>query len=541
MTEPEAEAQNGAIDTRYGRLRIPGGEDVISRFLARCGEWGWDEAGFIASALPERARVLDVGAYLGTFGLGLSIRKRLGFLCLVEANQKILPLLRQNIQANATCPTAVVSAMVCGPDLSTRPGRGDPNNLGSASFASDAEGDPVADSPEHALALSQIRAQYGHFDLIKLDVEGMERDILHADQDYLSRGEATLWIECNESAKSLLAAELALSWGLASWYFAFPSHNPDNFLAEYEPIFPWAYEAGLLVAPKNEPRMDAELQAHNCILRPIVSVADLREAMWFTPRWLPRELAHAETAQLAAMAGRALLKQSPDDFLSRPSVRSRPIDLDRSEAEEVPADMRDPLARERRRCAALEAGFASAEKVALERLWELNQERKRREIVETELVEAEKLSFARLAQLNEERGRREAAEAGRAQAESLAAEATRARSELLAERAEELADERKRREAAEQMLAGANALALARLAELGAERERADATERKLQEAHAQIAGEDVEKGGRPQFQPGKIGDRAPRTASPPGRLRKTVGSSLRGLMRRLGWTTRPV
>lgn len=302
MSEPEAEARNGALDTRYGRLSIPGGGDVISRFLARCGEWGWDETGFVASALPERARVLDVGAYLGTFGLGLSLRKRLGFLCLVEANREILPLLRENIQENATCPAAVVSAMVGGADLALRPGRGDPKNLGSTSFASDAEGDPVTDFPERALALAQLRAQYGHFDLIKLDVEGMERDVLYADRDYLSRGEATLWIECNETANSLRAAELALSWRLPTWYFAFPSHNPDNYRAEREPIYPWAYEAGLLVAPRIPPAMDAQLQAHNCILRPIGGIAELKEAMWFTPRWLPRELAHADFAQVAAAA-----------------------------------------------------------------------------------------------------------------------------------------------------------------------------------------------------------------------------------------------
>ena len=98
MIQTRTETESAAIDTRYGRLSIPGGDDVVSQFLVRCGEWGWDEVGFVASTLPERARVLDIGAYLGTFGLGLSARKQLGFLCLVEANPRILPLLRANIQ-----------------------------------------------------------------------------------------------------------------------------------------------------------------------------------------------------------------------------------------------------------------------------------------------------------------------------------------------------------------------------------------------------------------------------------------------------------
>jgi|SRR5271166_50352 len=526
MIQSNTETESAATDTRYGRLSIAGGDDVVSQFLVRFGEWGWDEVGFVASTLPEWARVLDVGAYLGTFGLGLSIRKHLGFLCLVEANPRILPLLRANIQTNAACPTAVVSAMVSGAHISLRPRRGDPKDLGSASVGSDAEGDFAAGLPEPALTLSQLSAQYGHFDLIKLDVEGMERDILYANRDYLSRGDATLWIECNQTSKSLRAAELALSWRLPSWYFAFPSHNPDNFRAELEPIYPWAYEAGLLLAPKIPPTMDADLKNHNCILQPIGSVTDLEEAMWFTPRWLPRELAHAGVAQMAAAAGRALLKQSRDNFLPERSTGGIFLNVDRSEGEEI-ADMSDPLTRERRRREVVEAGFASAEKVALERLSELTLERRRREVVEAGLLQAEKLALERLAQLNEERRRREAAETQRAQAEKLAAKAALDESVMLAAHLDKLTEERKRREVAEQLLASANAHALARLAELGAERERADAAERKLEDARAQAAvGRETNSG---------------RIPARPGRAHKAAGSVLRRLMRRLRWSARSI
>jgi hypothetical protein len=67
MTDAEVIISHDAVETRYGQLRIPGGEDVISLFLARYGEWAWDETGFVASVLTEGARVLDAGAYVGTF------------------------------------------------------------------------------------------------------------------------------------------------------------------------------------------------------------------------------------------------------------------------------------------------------------------------------------------------------------------------------------------------------------------------------------------------------------------------------------------
>src|SRR5262249_13988082 len=77
-----AQPENGLpeIVTRYGVLTVPNtSTDVIGRFLARYGEWAWDEVSFLAPLLPNGAHVLDVGAFVGTFGLGLALRRELGF------------------------------------------------------------------------------------------------------------------------------------------------------------------------------------------------------------------------------------------------------------------------------------------------------------------------------------------------------------------------------------------------------------------------------------------------------------------------------
>ena len=164
------------------------------------------------------------------------------------------------------------------------------------------------------MTLRELRERHGEFDIIKLDVEGMNAKYFSA-TPITSRGAATIWVECNEDARSLDVADLLLSWGLDVYYFAFPSHNPDNFgLAK--PILPWAYEAGLLAVPKMIPIMlSAELLSHRCILHRITSRAELEEAMWFTPRWLPDDLANADEATLAAVAGRALSGQARPSFL----------------------------------------------------------------------------------------------------------------------------------------------------------------------------------------------------------------------------------
>jgi FkbM family methyltransferase len=446
------------IDSRYGRLAATGDQDIVGRFLMRCGEWAWDETSFVASVLPENARVLDVGAFLGTFGLGLALRERLDFLCLVEANPTILPLLQTNIDSNVTLHATVINAMVTGAPARPRAGLTDPTNLGATSFADEAAAPQSAMLPERAMTLAELRAEYGDFDLIKLDVEGMEQEILRGDCEHLARGDTTLWVECNECPQSLDLAKMLLSWGLGVYYFAFPSHNPDNFRGEDEPIFPWAYEAGLLVAPRTPPQLDATLIAHGCILRPVKTVEDLREALWRTPRWLPAELAHADAPELAAAASRALRGQDYNQFLL-------------AGAEAPPAES----IWDRQR--AVEVGLAHAQALALERLDQLQRERAQREAAEAGLARAEALAFERLDQLQQEHNRREAAEAGLARAEALAFE-----------RLDQLQQEHDRREAADRRLADMTSRALARLAEIGIERERADRAAEQIAAAEAAVA-----------------------------------------------------
>ncbi len=302
------------IPTRYGPLLAPGwGPDLVEAFLRRYGEWGWDEVGFLAPLLPDGARVLDVGAYLGTFGLGLAARRRLGFLCAVEANPAITPLLAANLH-RAPCPALAIEAMVAGPGTPPRPGAMPPGNASGTSFLPGGQGEPVP-APVRAATLAELRALHGPFDLVKLDAEGMEADILHADAEAMATGGTALWVECNEDPRSLVVGQLLLSWGLELHLFAFPAHNPDNLHGDRTPIFPWAFEAGLLAAPRTPPRLDWVLQRHHCILRRIRSLDDLTDALWRVPRWGMAEWPTDDPAALAALAGRTLRNEARDTFL----------------------------------------------------------------------------------------------------------------------------------------------------------------------------------------------------------------------------------
>lgn len=283
------------LDSRYGPLRVPAGDDMIARFLARFGEWAWLEAEFVAGLLRPGARIADGGAFLGTFGLGVALCTPLESLCFVEANPDLVPLLRENVERCCRAPGRVVSALLAPPGRDPAPGIVAPGNLGSASYvgalAADEPPPLPAPAPAATLGLRQFASDYGPFDLIKLDVEGMELPLLAAERGSVAALGCAFWLECNETPGSLALADLLAGAGFDLWYYAFPAFNPSNFARHTEPIFPFAYEAALLALPRKRRRSRVSLPMAKprpgCIFRRVASGAALKEALWLTPRFAP--------------------------------------------------------------------------------------------------------------------------------------------------------------------------------------------------------------------------------------------------------------
>lgn len=321
------------LPTRYGPLAVPEGEDLIGTFLASYGEWAWLETAFVSAQIADGARVLDGGAFLGTFGLGLSMVRRLGALCLVEANPEVLPLLRQNMVGH---PATVVAALVAAPGVPAGPGVLVPGNLAATSYGAGGQGAV----PATTVTLTALRAAHGPFDLIKLDVEGMELDILRSDAPGLRSDPAVLWLECNQTLGSLEMADLLLGWGRTVHYYAWPSFNPANAFGQDVPLLPCAHEAGLLALPAGSP---APTLAPGLlgILEPIGSPEDLRTALWRTPRWGLAEWDGASAPALQAMAGHYLCGEDRATFLQpgldppTPSWEQLKAALARAEAAEA--------------------------------------------------------------------------------------------------------------------------------------------------------------------------------------------------------------
>jgi len=327
------------IPTRYGDIAVKAGsEDLIVNFLHHYGEWAGLEVEFLAAYLPKSARVLDLGGYLGTFSMGLAGAAQLGFIGIVEGNPAVLPLLERNAQTCLPCPYEVVPALVVDPAAEPiAEGWADVGNAGSGSFIASSSGGVRIAPVSQRIALGALLERFGPLDLVKLDVEGMEGQLIRSCPEVLDDDSILLWLECNESAASIELARQLLESGRPLSYFAWPSHNPNNFNGAGEAIFPFAHEAGLLLGAEPRPLTPSQQQA-DCILRRIFTLDDLREAMWCTPRWAPSAWTRLGRSELAAVAGHMLLGNKRETFLAE---RSGPEGQAQPSASQGPTGSRD--------------------------------------------------------------------------------------------------------------------------------------------------------------------------------------------------------
>lgn len=372
------------ITTRYGIMTVTDDEqDLITQHLSRYGEWGWNETEFLASLLPEKARILDAGAFIGTFSLGIAQKSQASYICAIEANPISIALLRQNLEQNLNIPFDIVDAIIGPSNSIVRPCVNQKHNLGTTRFeleenhSENEKTDNLSDDKLfNTRSLTNIREEFGPFDLIKMDIEGLEQSVIEDDAAFLSTGKSILWMECNEDPQSLKLGQAVLQWNLNVYFMAFPVHNQDNINKDSTPIFPFAYEGGLLVVPKNKTvKLSEKLKKRGCKLYSIKVLDDLKRALWLTPRWGEKQWLHQDLPSLVAIMGHELHGEEYQHFL----------DSDNTDSQKG----RNYLER-------LQAALADNENLAINRLEIIEKQEKRIIKAEKALKHAESLAIERL-------------------------------------------------------------------------------------------------------------------------------------------------
>lgn len=311
------------LDTIYGKFQTPSWpDDLIVRSLTTYGEWSYAEQQLLSPLIAQGDHLWDGGAFLGSFGLGVAQEAARRGQCpasilAIEPGEALRPYLEKNLAENSPCPW-VISQMGIGPEsghlIPQSASDGSRDNHGAIAYQVAPEGAPGAVKSE---SLRQLRATHGAYQVLKLDIEEMESDALRNDFEFIRDTKPVIWAECNESFNSLQLLEVLTSAGYNPLYVAFPAFRKISFRGTLKPPFPMSYEAVLLAAPSNRLEyFNPEIVGEEVIVKPVQTTWDLRQALWFTPRWSLEEWAKMSKPELVALLARQSQSGDLGSFLN---------------------------------------------------------------------------------------------------------------------------------------------------------------------------------------------------------------------------------
>lgn len=231
---------------RHGFLVFNRNDLYVGRSLDVYGEFSEAEITLLCRLARMGAVVVDVGACMGTHALALA--KAVGPNGTVHAFEP-QRLFFQTVCANLAL-NSLANVFVHHAALSDRPGTlfapildpCQPANFAGLSLRAEPPGEPVP-----AVTLDWLRLE--RVDLIKIDVEGMERQVLDGAVRTIERFHPVLYVENdrNELADELMARITTLGYRMY-WHFP-PLYNPANFLKNPENVFGEVVSLNLLCLP----------------------------------------------------------------------------------------------------------------------------------------------------------------------------------------------------------------------------------------------------------------------------------------------------
>jgi len=225
---------NGDISvckTRFGLMAYHERDTVIGRSIKLYGEWAPGEIRFLQQFIEPGDWVIDAGANIGAHTIP--------FAKFVGSDGKVFAYEPQRVPYQLLCANAVLNNLYNIYALNLGLGRkpatvrvpfyleGNIGNIGANHWG---VGDPVQIVTIDTFAFPAIK-------LIKIDVEGMERDVIEGAVQTIRKSRPYIFLENNVEEKSAQLIQMLLDLGYRCWWFFEPYYNPDNYYGFHENIF----------------------------------------------------------------------------------------------------------------------------------------------------------------------------------------------------------------------------------------------------------------------------------------------------------------
>jgi len=245
---------NCIVRARHGWFLANRFDKYLGRALINYGEYGELEHAFVLSLLHPGERVVEVGANIGSHTVGIA--KTVGpggGVVAIEPQPSIFRVLCANLALNALA-NVNPCAVACGAQ------RGiiqvpllDYNlpvdhNSGGVSLGESDQGLPVSVVPLDEMLDPGVSIQ-----LMKVDVEGMELDVLRGAASLIGRHRPLLYVENDRPAKSPPLVEWVMQAGYRPWMHITALFNPDNYFGMKENLYGDVSSFNMICIPKERP------------------------------------------------------------------------------------------------------------------------------------------------------------------------------------------------------------------------------------------------------------------------------------------------
>ncbi len=233
---------------KHGVLRYPPNDKFIGMSLELYGEFSDAEAGLLEQLIRPGQVVVEVGANIGAHSVHLArCLGADGRLIAFEPQRAIHEILASNLRENGCANAVAVHAAVgSAPGMIAVPevDYGAIGNFGGVELGAGA-GESVPLVTIDSLKLDSLS-------LLKIDVEGMEGDVIAGALDTIHRLRPTLYVENDRPEKSaaLISAIAALDYQM--WWHLPPLFNAGNVRGNRDNIFPGIVSINMLCLPREK-------------------------------------------------------------------------------------------------------------------------------------------------------------------------------------------------------------------------------------------------------------------------------------------------
>ncbi|CAK6701835.1 FkbM family methyltransferase [Synechococcus sp. CCY9201] len=220
--------------TLHGLIAHHRSDSVIGRSVSLYGEWAAEELELLMRLARPGNNIIDVGANIGTHSIPLA--KAIGpsgSVFAFEAQRLTFQMLCANAQLNDITNLYAYHKGL-GAQFSTgytpSPSTALSGNIGSFSLENSTHGEPLEIIPLDALDLPCIH-------LIKIDVEGMERQVIEGGQKLIARDRPLLFVENNIHEKSAGLIKILQDLGYTCYWHLASYYNSNNFYNNSDNVF----------------------------------------------------------------------------------------------------------------------------------------------------------------------------------------------------------------------------------------------------------------------------------------------------------------